>query len=85
VFPLERALVEALEWLPLASFQARPEVQLAVKALLEDPKAQELMARLAELELQDPGVAEARAQASALVEAEAQVEVLEPVQVEEQE
>jgi hypothetical protein len=65
LFPLRKVLLQALEEIPVLQrelqAQARPEVRLAVQALLEDPQAQELMARLAELELQDPGVAEARA------------------------
>ena len=70
VFPLQRVLLQALEEIQVLQqelrAEVRPEVQQAVQALLEDSQAQELMARLAELELQDPGVAEARAQKAEL-------------------
>lgn len=60
VFPLQKILQETL--LEIHQLQGiRPEVHQAIQDLQEDPQHQELMARLAELELQDPGVAEARA------------------------
>jgi hypothetical protein len=69
VFPLEKALVEALECLPLVSFQVRPEVLKATQEMLADPETQVLMEKLAQAEAQER-----------LVEVEAQVEVLEPGQ-----
>ena len=60
VFPLRKVLQDSLLEVHLLQ-SVRPQVRSAVQVLLEDPQAQELMARLAEAELQDPGVAEARA------------------------
>ena len=54
VFPLQKVLRQALEEIQaLQDSRVRPEVRLAIQELLKDPKAQELMARLAELEKQD--------------------------------
>ena len=65
VFPLQKVLQQALEEIPVLQAElraeVRPEVGQALQELLVQPEQQELMARLAELELQDPGVAQARA------------------------
>ena len=49
VFPLQKVLQDSLEQVTQV-LQVRPEVQLAIQELLKDPKAQELMERLAQAE-----------------------------------
>jgi len=79
VFPLQKILQETLIEIPHLQ-EIRPQVRQAIEDLQKDPQHQELMARLAEAELRDPGVAEARAEKARkeLVRLEEQVEVLGP-------
>lgn len=79
VFPLQKILQETLLEIHHLQ-QIRPQVLQAIQDLQKDPEHQKLMARLAEAELQDPGVAEARAEKARkeLARLEEQVEVLGP-------
>jgi hypothetical protein len=57
VFPLQKALAQALEEIPILQQEfreeVRPEVRKAIQFLMEDPEAQVLMEKLAQAEAQE--------------------------------
>ena len=81
VFPLQKALAQALEEIPVLQQEfreeVRPAVRQAIRAMMEDPQVQVLMEKLAQAEAEEL----AQVGVSELVRVEESVEVLEPGQV----